>query len=93
MFLGLALVGRVASYAAERFDVPAGVFLLLGQRHFLYREKHNSRQSRELRPRPPCVGGAHDYVLERRAKRKNSSPRPPLRGGRGEEGFGAWAAG
>ena len=31
MFLGLALVGRVASYAAERFAVPAGVFLLLSQ--------------------------------------------------------------
>jgi len=28
-FLGLAFICRVASYEAERFDVPAGVFLLL----------------------------------------------------------------
>jgi len=29
VFLGLVFVGRVASYEAERFDVPVGVLLLL----------------------------------------------------------------
>ena len=49
---------------------------LIGQRHFVRHAWRKSPQSRKLRPRLPCVGGAHDYALQQRAK-KAPSVGPP----------------
>jgi len=57
---------------------------LIGQRDFLCHAWRNALQSRELRPRPPRVGGAHDCALPQRAKKKKrfSPPAAKRRAGR-----------
>jgi len=57
---------------------------LYGQRHFVCHAWRMSLQSRELRPRPPCLGGAHDCALPQRAKKSPlfSPPAAKRRAGR-----------